>query len=211
MGDRSSFDRWRPHPWHDLSAGADPPGRVGVSVEITPFDSIKYEIDEESGYLRADGPQRTSALPPAADGFIARSYCGPKVAAPSKGSERGDGDPMDICVFSERPIDRVEVLLDARVVGGRSLVDDGAADDEVIAILEGDAVWGRADDIPGLLIERLRHDFATYKLTPGGPDRVEVGEVYGRSKAERVVAAALDDDRARFGPESCPEIDPDPG
>src|SRR4028118_1538678 len=106
MGSLSHFERWRPHPWHGLDAGSDPPRLLQAYIEITPFDSVKYEIDKETGYLRADRPQRTSSLPPAPYGFVPHTYCSRRVAALSPGAEEGDGDPLDICVFSERPISR---------------------------------------------------------------------------------------------------------
>src|SRR5215468_4568505 len=125
MSNQGSFDRWRPHPWHGLDPGRDPPRLLLAYVEITPFDAVKYEIDKESGYLRVDRPQQTSSLPPMLYGFVPRTLCGPRVAALCPGAKRGDGDPMDICGLSERPINRAEVLLDARVVGGLRMVDGG--------------------------------------------------------------------------------------
>jgi inorganic pyrophosphatase len=196
MSDVIPFARWRPHPWHGLSAGHDPPRCVQAYIEITPFDAVKYEIDKATGYLRVDRPQQTSALPPALYGFIPRTLCGPKVAALSSGATQGDGDPLDICVFSERPITRAEVLLNTRVVGGLRLIDNGAADDKIIAVLERDPIWGESTDLtalPARLIERLRHYFATYKLVPGSEAQVEVEAVYQVAEAERVVLAALAD------------------
>src|SRR5690606_37394837 len=99
-----SFSPWRPHPWHGLSIGLEPPLRVNAYIEITPFDLIKYEVDKSTGYLRVDRPQRTSSQPPALYGFIPRTYCGELTAALCPGALRGDGDPLDICVISERPI-----------------------------------------------------------------------------------------------------------
>ena|SRR3712207_1548734 len=201
MSDLSSFDQWRPHPWHGLAPGSDPPRLVQAYIEITPFDPVKYEIDKVTGYLRVDRPQRSSSLPPALYGFIPRTYCGPRVAALSREAVQGDGDPLDICVLSERPITRSEVLLNARVVGGLSQIDHGAADDKIIAVLENDNIWGSADDItdiPERLIERLRHYFATYKLVPGESSPVLIQEVYGVVHAERVVTAAMEDYAATF-------------
>ena len=201
MTGSSDFERWRPHPWHGLSVGREPPRFVQAYIEITPFDSVKYEIDKETGYLRVDRPQRTSSLPPALYGFIPRTYCGPRVADLSPETDRGDGDPLDICVFSERAITRAEVLVNVRVLGGLRLADHGEADDKIIAVAENDALWDSATDvadIPDRLVERLRHYFATYKMVPGQQTRVEVQEVYGRHHAERVIAAALEDYDAKY-------------
>lgn len=104
MVDEFRFYRWRPHPWHGLEIGPQPPNIVHAYIEITPFDSIKYEIDKITGYLRVDRPQRTSSLPPTLYGLIPRTYCGNKVAALSEYTDVADHDPLDICVISERPI-----------------------------------------------------------------------------------------------------------
>jgi len=196
MVERLVFDRWRPHPWHGLAPGADPPRMLQAYIEITPFDSVKYEIDKVTGYLRVDRLQRSSSLPPALYGFVPRTFCGPRVAALLPDAEGGDGDRLDICVLSERPITRAEVLLTVRVVGGLSTLDQGAADDKIIAVLQGDSVWGNAmdvTDIPERLIERLRHYFATYKLVPGQSSPVITQEIYGLAHAEQVVTAAIQD------------------
>ena len=138
-----SWYRHRPHPWHGLTAGDSPPEEVDAFIELTPFDVIKYEIDKLTGYLRVDRPQRTSSTPPTPYGFIPRTWCGERVSKLSPTSNGGDKDPLDICVLTERPVDRTEILLKARVIGGIGMIDDGEADDKIIAVLEGDNVWER--------------------------------------------------------------------
>lgn len=169
---------------------------VHAYIEITPFDFIKYEVDKLTGYLKVDRPQRTSSLPPTLYGFVPRTYCGPRIAELSQRAERGDGDPLDICVLSERPINRAEILLSARVIGGLLMVDGGEADDKIIAVLDNDPVWSDVQELgelPRPLVERLSHYFTTYKLVPGAPNRVAIDETYGRERAYRVVEAALAD------------------
>ncbi|MCB0123890.1 MAG: inorganic diphosphatase, partial [Caldilineaceae bacterium] len=115
---------------------------------------------------------------------------------------RGDGDPLDICVLSERPINRSEVILNARVVGGLDVNDGGEADDKIIAVLENDNVWGNAkdvEDLPPVLIERLRHYFSTYKMVPGEPSSLVVERLYGREHALQVVEAAMRDYQEEYG------------
>jgi inorganic pyrophosphatase len=190
------FYRWRPHPWHGLEVGPEPPRLVHAYIEITPFDLVKYELDKETGYLRVDRPHRSSSQVPTLYGFIPRTYCGRRVGELMAGAERGDGDPLDICVVSERPIGRSEVILTARVVGGLPMVDAGEADDKIIAVLENDLVWGQVDDIGGLpevLVERVSHYFVTYKLVPGHEAHVSVGAAYDRAHAETVIGAAMAD------------------
>ena len=146
----SSFNRWRPHPWHGIDVGPMPPKIVHAYIESTPFNHIKYEVDKQTGYLRVDRPHRTSSLPPTLYGFIPQTYCGKRVGSLMAGAKQGDDDPLDICVVSDRPIDRAELILNARVVGGLPMLDDGEADDKIIAVLEKDHVWSNVDDISEL-------------------------------------------------------------
>jgi inorganic pyrophosphatase len=196
------FDQWRPHPWHGLAPGRQPPRFLQAYIEITPFDPVKYEIDKMTGYMRVDRPQRSSSLPPALYGFVPRTYCGLHVAALCPGAMDGDRDPLDICVLSERPITRAEVLLNVRIVGGLRGLDHGAADDKIIAVLENDNYWGGAEDIadlPPRLIERLQHYFSTYKMVPGENTPVTIQTVYDTAEAEQVVLAAIADYLDKFG------------
>jgi inorganic pyrophosphatase len=197
-----TFYRWRPHPWHGLEVGDDAPEIVNAYIEITPYDLMKYEVDKKTGYLRVDRPQRTSSHPPALYGFIPRTFCGRRVGDLTPDAVRGDGDPLDICVISERPINRAEVLLAARVVGGLRVIDHNEADDKIVAVLKNDNVWGHVRDIaemPTALIERLRHYFATYKLMPAEEPRLLVQDVYGHDTAFAVIRASIADYDDEYG------------
>jgi len=171
-------------------------------IEITPFDLVKYEIDKETGYLHVDRPQRTSSNPPTLYGFIPRTYCGKRVGAVHKAGIVGDGDPLDICVVSERAITHSDVILTVRIVGGFPTIDSGKADDKLIAILENDSFWGDIIDVselPAGLIERLRHYFSTYKTIPGKEQTVSVRNTYGRETALQLVEAAMLDYEEAYG------------
>ena len=197
----TDFIKWRPHPWHGLEIGRESPDVVNAFIEITPFDLVKYEVDKTTGYLRVDRPHRTSSLPPTLYGFIPRTYCAGRVQALMPGTSRGDEDPLDICVISERPIARAEVILQARVVGGLPMIDGGEADDKIIAVLANDEIWSDAADIsdlPDQLVSRLRHYFSTYKTLPGEPAVVEVGAPYSKTHAMRVISAAAEDYAEHF-------------
>lgn len=194
--------QWRAHPWHGLDPGSGAPELVTCFIEMTPFDLVKYEIDKTNGYLRVDRPQRSSAVLPALYGFIPQTFCAEKVAALSPNAALGDGDPLDICVISERPIQNAEILLTARVVGGLQMVDHSEADDKILAVLANDDVWGEArdvSDIPPAMVDRLHHYFATYKLVPGQDVSVSIDRVYGADHALAVVDAALADYDHHYG------------
>ncbi|HSR88100.1 MAG TPA: inorganic pyrophosphatase [Pontiella sp.] len=197
-----TFYRWRPHPWHGLEAGEEIPRIVNAYIEMTPFDAVKYEVDKTTGYLRVDRPQLTSSMTPTLYGFIPQTYCADRVHELSPTSDRGDGDPLDICVITERAINRGEVILKARVIGGIQMVDNGEADDKIIAVLDNDQFWKNADDvddIPPALLERLRHYFATYKLIPGHPSDVHIEKIYNRDHALAVIEASMEDYTDQYG------------
>ena len=196
------FYRWRPHPWHGLGVGPDAPNVVNAYIEITPFDLVKYEIDKVTGYLSVDRPQRGSSHPPTLYGFIPRTYCGARVGKLAPAAKGGDGDPIDIYVVSERPINRSEVICKARVVGGLQMIDGGEADDKIVAVLQNDYFWSAARDIgdlPPALIERLQHYFSTYKLVAGSESSITIDKVYGAEEAREVVSAAMADYESEFG------------
>jgi inorganic pyrophosphatase len=135
-------------------------------------------------------------------GFIPQTFCGERLRGLSPKSVAGDGDPLDICVISERPINRSEVILRARVVGGLQMVDNGEADDKIIAVLANDNFWGDAQDIsdlPSALIDRHRHYFSTYKFIPGMDLNVSIEKIYGRKQALHVVEASLKDYQEKYG------------
>lgn len=199
---------YKAHPWHGVELGDEAPAVLTVFIEIVPGDTVKYEIDKHSGYLKVDRPQLYSSLAPAPYGFIPRTFCGPRIAelcARRSGRDvpAGDGDPLDVCVLSEHKFPRGDILLQAVPIGGLRLVDRQQADDKIVAVLRHDEVYGGWSDIsqcpPGLLA-RLQHYFLTYKTMPGDlPREVEITEVYGREEAYEVIRVARADYDDRFG------------
>jgi len=167
---------------------------------------VKYEIDKRSGYLRVDRPQRYSAVCPTLYGFVPRTYCADAVAAyvveGAPAVTTGDGDPLDICVLTDRNIARGEILLEARPVGGLRMVERAQADDKIIAVLIGDPTFGELTDVgqlPRAVVDRLRHYFLTYKAMPGDPKtHITVDPVYDAGTARAVIEAARADYARRF-------------
>jgi inorganic pyrophosphatase len=196
------------HPWHGIPVGPDAPGGVTAYVEIVPGDTVKYELDKPSGQLRIDRPQRFSSLCPTLYGFIPQTYCGERIGQrcatrTGRTQLRGDGDPLDICLLTEKSIPHGNFLAKARPLGGLRMVDGNEADDKIIAVLEDDVVYGNAQDlkdVPKGLLERLQHYFLSYKQLPGtGTRRVEIAEVYDRDEAFEVIRLSQEDYRASFG------------
>jgi inorganic pyrophosphatase len=197
------------HPWHGVAPGAESPSAVvNAYIEIVPTDAVKYELDKPSGHLRVDRPQRFSSMCPTPYGFIPQTYCGASVAAlcearVGRTGIRGDGDPLDICVLTERPAAHGDFFVRARPIGGLRMIDGNEADDKIIAVLSDDVTYGHHLDIadaPRGLIERLQHYFLSYKQLPQeAPRRVEIAEVYNRADAAEVIRRSIEDYRERFG------------
>jgi inorganic pyrophosphatase len=197
----------RAHPWHGVSLGPDAPALVMCYVELVPTDAVKYELDKMTGHLKIDRPQKYSNVCPTLYGLLPQTLCGDRVAAACR--ERtgrsdiiGDGDPMDVCILSERPVSHGDILLRAIPIGGLRMVDHNEADDKIIAVLKGDPAYGDWTDIyqcPPTLLDRLRHYFLTYKEVPGeSGGMVEIAEVYGRRVAHEMIQRSREDYRQKY-------------
>jgi inorganic pyrophosphatase len=197
---------FKPHPWHGVAIGAQAPRQVTAFIEIVPTDTVKYEIDKPSGYLKVDRPQKYSNVCPMLYGFVPQTFCGEQVAALSRSrtgrpTVKGDGDPLDICVLSEKTFSRGDILLQAVPIGGLRLIDREEADDKIVAVLKGDFAFGHFQDIsdvPEAQIERLKHYFLTYKRPPQprdaeDPAEVAITHVYGRQEALEVIERSRQD------------------
>lgn len=192
------------HPWHGIDIGDKAPDELTAFIEIVPSDTVKYEIDKASGYLKIDRPQQYSNVVPANYGFIPRTYCGGNIAKLA-GVAKGDGDPLDILVLSEHHIPRGDIILKARPIGGLCLIDNGEADDKVIAVLKGDKVFEQYTEfsqLPKGIPERFEHYFLTYKSLPDAPNVCEISSVYGREQSHKVIEAAIADYKKLLATES---------
>ena len=92
--------------------------------------------------------------------------------------------------------------MSTRVIGGLRMIDNDEADDKIIAILANDSYWENVNDIeqlPAVLVERLRHYFSTYKLVPGKESQTYIESVYNAAKAQEVVGCAIEDYIQMFG------------
>lgn len=194
--------RYKSHPWHGIDLGKEAPELVTAFIEMVPTDTVKYEVDKSSGYLRIDRPQKYSNVIPALYGFLPQTYCGEKVGkyCEAKVGEKGivgDGDPLDICILTEKAISHGDILAKAIPIGGFRMIDGNDADDKIIAILRNDATYGQIkniDELPKIVIDRLKHYFLTYKDIPGKQQtKTRITHVYGNKEAHEVIRASMED------------------
>jgi inorganic pyrophosphatase len=198
--------RYKSHPWHGIFIGKDAPVELIAFIEVVPTDTVKYEIDKESGYLRIDRPQKFSNVVPALYGFVPQTFCGERVGKYcSEKTGRpgiiGDGDPIDICVLTEKTLSHGDLLVNARPIGGFRMIDGKQADDKIIAVLRNDTVYGHFKDIsevPPVVIKRLEHYFLTYKDMPGEDRDSEIAATYGVQEAYEVIQKSIEDYNLKF-------------
>lgn len=193
----------RSHPWHGVHIGKNAPEIIHCYIEIVPTDTIKFELDKETGLLKADRPQKFSNYCPSLYGLIPQTHAGKRVGdycsqKTGRKGIKGDGDPLDICVLAEKPFLRGDILLTAIPIGGIRAIDGNEADDKIIAVLKDDLVYKDIHDIvdcPTNLIDRLRHYFLTYKdlpedLSDKDKRRMEITHLYPRQEAHEIIRLA---------------------
>ena len=202
---------FKAHPWHGVDAGSDAPKVVNAYIEIVPTDSVKYEIDKTTGHLKVDRPQKYSSRCPTLYGFVPQTYCGKRVAEfcsekTNRKDIAGDGDPLDICVLTERQIQHGDILIRAVPIGGLRMLDQNQSDDKILAVLYEDLVygsWRSIKDCPANLIERLRHYFLTYKDIPGAAQRkAEITHVFDFDEACEIISRSRQDYMESFSAEA---------
>src|SRR5262245_42724509 len=113
---------FKSHPWHGVAIGPEAPEVVSAYIEIVPTDTVKYELDKITGHLKVDRPQRYSNICPSLYGLIPQTFCSEKTAElcsqrTGRRDIQGDGDPLDICVLTEKEITHGDILLRARPIG----------------------------------------------------------------------------------------------
>jgi inorganic pyrophosphatase len=194
---------YRSHPWHGIPLGEKAPDIVNCYVEIVPTDTVKYEMDKDTGILKIDRPNKYACQCPTLYGFLPRTYSGSRVG--NYMSEKtgnadlyGDGDALDVCILTEKVISHGDIIVKAIPIGGFRLLDGNEADDKIIAVLEGDFLYGDLKDISECsekVIERLRHYFLTYKDAPerGIHSKIQIAGIYGREEALKIIELGYQD------------------
>src|SRR5690554_4712114 len=164
--------RYKSHPWHGVSIGKNAPQEVTAFIEVVSTDTVKYEIDKESGYLRLDRPQKFSNVIPALYGFIPQTFCGVGVGnfcneKTGRTQVTGDGDPIVTGCLTRKTWEKVDLLVKARQIGGFRIIDGNQADDKIMPVLLNDPVYGHfkeMTEVLNIVIHGLEHYFLTYKI-----------------------------------------------
>jgi inorganic pyrophosphatase len=198
--------QFKSHPWHGVDIGPNAPDLITCYIEMVPTDTVKYEVDKETGFLRLDRPQKYSNVVPALYGFIPQTYSGKRVAEltmnkTGRSGIKGDGDAIDICILTEKDIHHGDILVRCRPIGGFRMIDGNEADDKLIAVLYGDAVYGDykdINDVAELVIDRLKHYFLTYKDLPGNKANTEITHILNIEEVHELIKRSMDDYNENF-------------
>ena len=165
------------HPWHDVELGEHIERHFRVVIEIPKGSKVKYELDKATGLLRVDRVLYSAVYYPANYGFIPRTHA-------------DDGDPLDILVLMQEPVEPLTIVR-ARVLGGLRMVDEHGGDDKIVAVCVDDpavAHYTATGELPPHLMRELDRFFRDYKVLEG--KHSEVGELYGRGEALAVIGRA---------------------
>lgn len=164
--------------WHDVA-----PERISTEdflavIEIKKGSKKKYELDKATGCIILDRILYTSMQYPANYGFI-----------PLTLSE--DGDPLDVLVLCNEPIDPL-VLVQCYPIGVLTMLDSGEQDEKIIAIPFKDPTYNTyhgIEELPRHLFDEMRHFFSVYKQLEGKTTAVD--EIKGRAEAIEIINRSI--------------------
>ncbi len=174
------------NPWHTVSYGDNVPDTVNAIIEIPRHSRAKYELDKETGMLKLDRVLYSSVYYPANYGFIPQTYC-------------DDKDPLDILVFSQLTIQPM-CLVEAKIIGVMRMLDQGEADDKLIAVCANDVSVAHINDIselPPYAISEMKHFFEEYKKLENKVVKIE--EFQGPRIAKKILQHSINDYKNMFG------------
>ncbi|MFY0592843.1 inorganic diphosphatase [Roseivirga sp.] len=173
------------NPWHDVSPGDNLPKTVNAIIEIPKNNRAKYELDKESGLLKMDRVIYSSMYYPHNYGFIPKTYC-------------DDDDPLDILVISQIPIVSM-CIVEAKIIGVMRMLDQGEADDKIIAVAEHDKSVSHIDNIeelPEHTLNELRNFFEDYKKLEN--KEVVVERFQNKKLAQEIFQKSIEDYQDKF-------------
>lgn len=168
------------HPWHDVDIGEKAPSIVNAIIEIPKFSKTKFEMDKNSGLLKVDRVLYSSVHYPANYGFIPKTFC-------------DDNDPLDILVLGQAEVFPLSIMR-ARPVGYLRMIDQGEADDKIIAVHADDPEMTEVHSIEDLAphtLKEIQNFFEIYKNLEN--KKVLVEGFFSREEAIVVINQAIDD------------------
>ncbi len=166
--------------WHDIPRGEKVPEEINVIIEIPRGSSNKYEVDKETGLIKLDRANYSSAPYPVDYGFAPRTYW-------------EDHDALDVMVLSTFPL-HPGILVTVRPVALLDMTDGGDPDQKIIAVPVEDRRWDDVKDLSDLnqhALKEYKHFFETYKQLKGKPVEVVVHGYKNRQEALETINKSI--------------------
>ena len=163
---------------HDIDKSRIKPEKFISFIEIAKGGKVKYELDKETGLIIFDRLLSTSMIYPANYGFIPRTL-------------GGDGDPLDVLVVTTEPLNS-GVLVEAKPIGVINMIDDGEADEKIIAVATADPFLKNVDcldDLPQHTYNEMRHFFEHYKDLQN--KKTEITSIQGKEMALKIIRESM--------------------
>ncbi|MDW6025351.1 inorganic diphosphatase [Mesorhizobium sp. BAC0120] len=157
-------------------------------IEIPAGSFTKYEIDAENGHIIVDRYQSMPVIYPANYGSIPSSL-------------GGDGDPLDVLVYTREPI-VPGALIKVRAIGVLKMIDGGETDDRIVAVPASDIdptydAVKSINNLPQIERARLESFFRVYKQLPAGRKEVVLNGFEDVAVAQELVSAAITNFRGK--------------
>ena len=165
--------------WHDISEKRITPEEFVACIEISKNSKMKYELDKETGRLILDRVLYTSTHYPANYGFIPKTYA-------------LDNDPLDVLILCNESIVPL-TLVQCKPIGVMRMIDNGQADEKIIAVCLNDPFYkdyNCISELPLHVSEEIKHFFTVYKTLEGKETHVE-NQLEDADAAKQVIAEAI--------------------
>ncbi|KAL9245454.1 hypothetical protein vseg_019107 [Gypsophila vaccaria] len=167
------------HPWHDLDIGPESPEIVNCVIEITKGSKVKYELDKKTGMIKVDRILYSSVVYPHNYGFIPRTLC-------------DDNDPLDVLVLMQEPV-LPGCFLRIKAIGLMPMIDQGEADDKIIAVCADDPeykYYNNIKELPPHRLAEIRRFFEDYKKNEN--KEVAVNDFLPKDSAYEAIQHSID-------------------
>ncbi len=169
--------------YSNINIGDQYPKEFNAIIEISMNSGpIKYEFNKDMEAMVVDRVMQSSMQYPCNYGFIPHTVS-------------GDGDPVDVLVYSNYPI-AIQSVIAVKPIGLLLSEDEKGLDEKVLALPANkiDPFFKNIDnytDLPTILLKKIEYFFLRYKDLENGK-WVKVNGWKDRKNAQQIMQTAID-------------------